>query len=395
MNKRIFWILGSAMVLGLGILFGAGVLYFGLQTSTVQAAANLQATVVPTSQAGGDRNTGLLVGAVASGSPADKAGIVRGDIILEANGKAINQANPGAEKSLLQNLKPNDKVTLKVLHGDESRTVDVILGDQNGAAYLGISPAFTMRGPFPFGGKTMPNLPSGSAGAWVIQVTSGGPADKAGVKAGDVITKVNDQVVDANNDLAKVLGALKPGANATLTLQRQGQTTAVTSQVSLGDNPNSAGQAYLGIEYRMLPVKPATNAPNGGQAIPNMPFRKMPNGATAAAGLSVGSVTTGSPAEQAGLKAQDVITQVNGKAVTNPNDFVNQVKAAKPGDKFTLTVVRGGNTASPLTITATLGTNPDNSGTAYLGITVNGMLRNAPKVAPTPGKSSGNPGGNT
>ena len=48
MKNRFYWILGGALILGLGIVFGAGVLYFGLQTTTVQAAASLQATVVPT-----------------------------------------------------------------------------------------------------------------------------------------------------------------------------------------------------------------------------------------------------------------------------------------------------------------------------------------------------------
>jgi S1-C subfamily serine protease len=391
-KNRLFWILGGALILGLGIVFGAGVLYFGLQTTTVQAAANLQATVVPTVQVTEDRNTGLLVGAVAAGSPADKAGIVRGDILLEANGVAINQANRGAEKSLLQNLKPGDKLTLKVLHGDETRSVDIVLGDQSGAPYLGISPAFTVRGGlFPFGGQ---KPPAGATGAWVIQVTAGGPADKAGVKAGDIITKVNDQTIDANNDLAKVLGTLKPGANATLTLQRQGQTAAVTAQVTLGDNPNSAGQAFLGIQYQMVPfARGSLTLPNG-QTPPNLPFRRMPNGGTAMAGLIVGNVTTGSPADQAGLKVKDVITQVNGKAVTNPTDFVNQIKAAKPGDKLTLSVVRGGNTASPLTLNATLAANPDNSGTTFLGISVNGMMRGGPRVAPTP-NATATPGGAT
>jgi len=326
------------------------------------------------------------------------AGIVRGDIILEANGTALNQANRAGERSLLQNLKPNDKLTLKILHGDETKTVDIVLGDQNGSPYLGISPAFTARlgflggpgkGPF---GLAVPG--ANVTGAWVVEVTSGGPADKAGMKVGDVIVKVTDQAINAGNDLAKVLGTFKPGDSVKVSVQRSGSTTPVDLQVTLGSNPTTASQAFLGIRFQMLPLidrQPRVpNGQNNGQVPPNLPFRGLPNGVNAA--LRVGAVTTGSPADKAGVKAQDLITQVNGKAVTTPNDFVTQVKAAKVGDTFTLTIIRNNDTANPLTIPVTLAANPDASGQPYLGVTLGGAMRGAPRTAPN---KPAQPGGNT
>ncbi len=399
MRNRLYWLLGFVLILGLGVLIGAGVLLINLQTPVVQAAANLQATVVPNVQTTESRDTGLLVGAVTAGSPADKAGIVRGDIILDANGTVINQANRAGEMTLLQNLKPGDKLTLKVLHGDETKTVDVILGDQNGNPYLGISPAFTARFGFFGGPGKAPNglqAPGANVtGAWVVEVTAGGPADKAGMKVGDVILKINDAAVNASNDLAKALQSFKPGDSVKVSVQRSGQTNPVDLQVTLGNNPTTASQAFLGIRYQMVPLANRPNlTPNGqnnGPVNPNLPFRRLPNGVNAA--LLVGAVTSGGPADKAGVKARDVITQVNGKIVTTPDDFVNQVKAAKVGDQLTLTITRNNDQANPLTIAVTLAANPDNSGQAYLGVTLAGQMRGTPRV--TPNNKPTVPGGNT
>ena len=109
-----------------------------------------------------------------------------------------------------------------------------------------------------------------------------------------------------------------------------------------------------------------------------MPFRfhrgQMPFGMPAAeTGAVVQSVVTDSPAESAGLQHGDVITEIDGAAVTTPQDLVDAVGAKKPGDTVALTVTRSGETA-PLTVEATLGENPDKAGKAYLGVSI-GAIR--------------------
>jgi S1-C subfamily serine protease len=59
-------------------------------------------------------------------------------------------------------------------------------------------------------------------------------------------------------------------------------------------------------------------------------------------GVSVIRVSSGSPAEQAGLKDGDVITKVDGKAVTTPAEFAEQIHAHEPGDEVTITYTRDG-----------------------------------------------------
>jgi S1-C subfamily serine protease len=78
---------------------------------------------------------GMLVGrgekptdlAVVPGSPADKAGVVENDIILEADGKQLNESYSLGD--VVENKKPGDQIELKVFHKGEVKSVKVILGE--------------------------------------------------------------------------------------------------------------------------------------------------------------------------------------------------------------------------------------------------------------------------
>ena len=60
------------------------------------------------------------------------------------------------------------------------------------------------------------------AGALVRSVEAGGPAEKAGVEAGDIITKFDGKVVEKSGDLPRIVGGIKPGTKATLQVFRRG-----------------------------------------------------------------------------------------------------------------------------------------------------------------------------
>ncbi|WP_084718618.1 S1C family serine protease [Streptacidiphilus carbonis] len=91
----------------------------------------------------------------------------------------------------------------------------------SGRAALGI----TSRTVLTSGGDT-------ETGAGVVSVTSGGPADKAGIKAGDVITKIGGTAVASSNELSEVLAGLQPGLQVQVTFVRDGATR--TASVTLG-----------------------------------------------------------------------------------------------------------------------------------------------------------------
>src|SRR5207244_8477393 len=72
-------------------------------------------------------------------------------------------------------------------------------------------------------------------GALVTDVTSGSPADRAGIKAHDVVTKVNDQAIDDEHPLKDVLRQFAPGTRVTVIVYRGGKSQ--TLQVTLGTQP--------------------------------------------------------------------------------------------------------------------------------------------------------------
>jgi putative serine protease PepD len=99
-----------------------------------------------------------------------------------------------------------------------------------GRPYLGISPTDASSSASPFSAGS-----SATSGALVSQVSSSGPAAKAGVQTGDVITSMNGIAVTDAQDLLTVLATEKPGDTVTLKLDRNGSSLSV--QVQLGELP--------------------------------------------------------------------------------------------------------------------------------------------------------------
>jgi PDZ domain-containing secreted protein len=95
------------------------------------------------------------------------------------------------------------------------------------------------------------NLPFGQSerisGASVAQVVAGSPAEKAGLKVGDLITAANDKPIKRADDLVQLVGRSKPGDTLTLSVRREGQERPLSLTVTLGEHPEQAGKAYLGV----------------------------------------------------------------------------------------------------------------------------------------------------
>ena len=76
------------------------------------------------------------------------------------------------------------------------------------------------------------------AGAAVVSVTEGGPAEKAGLQANDIITAVDGEAISGKSDLSSIISDHAAGDKLTLTVYRQGQTLTVT--VEIGEQTTSA-----------------------------------------------------------------------------------------------------------------------------------------------------------
>ncbi|MGD0726352.1 MAG: PDZ domain-containing protein [Spirochaetia bacterium] len=303
---------------------------------------------------------GVLVVAVQSDSPAQKAGIVRGDIILALNGTAVN--TPAELIKSIEAHKTGDSVAVKLRHGDAEKTANVVLAERNGRAWMGTAlfPGGRERGralgddqefgyQFPF------------SGAYVTSVVPGSPAEKAGLKQGDVILSVDGTNVDPRHSLADLIGAKKIGDTVTLSVGSsapgQGQSPPRDVKVTLDKNPTS-NVPYAGIQYTAAPPR----------------FGRGPRGgAFTGPGVFVADVVADGPASKAGIKPRDVITKIQGVAVTDPKEVADAVAAHKPGDTLSVTV-RSGADDKEADISVTLGANPNDASKAYMGISMSAFM---------------------
>ena len=165
-------------------------------------------------------------------------------------------------------------------------------------------------------------------GALVSAVDTDSPADKAGLKSGDVIRKVNGQPIVASGDLPALIGAASPGDKVTLEIWRQGKREELTAR--LGDASekaektaradDGASKGKLGLALRLL-----------------QPQEKREAGVTN--GLVVEDAT--GPAALAGVQRGDVLLAVNG----TPIESIDQVRAivARSEKSVALLIQRDGN----------------------------------------------------
>jgi S1-C subfamily serine protease len=147
--------------------------------------------------------------------------------------------------------------------------------------------------------------------------------------------------------------AINPGNSGGPILDSNGRVIGIADQIATdGTADQSAG---VGFAVPIDLIAGELRALEAGKTVSHAYLGVATTESTGTTGASIGSVTSGSPAAAAGLKAGDVITAINGKGITGPSDVVAAVAARKPGDKLSLTVRRSSHN---VTVTATLGTQP-------------------------------------
>ena len=152
-------------------------------------------------------------------------------------------------------------------------------------------------------------------GALVASVGKGHPADKGGVKQGDVILQVNGQKVDDNNDLLKKIAGLAPGDKAHLVLWRNGKRVKKT--VTLGQR----GDKTLASMIPGGKDKMSTDTVLGMELSHVTEQEAQALGLEKAYGLLVVSVDQTTPAGKEGIRQGDVIVQANQQDVNSVADL--------------------------------------------------------------------------
>jgi serine protease Do len=162
-------------------------------------------------------------------------------------------------------------------------------------------------------------------GALVAEPQAGSPADKAGIKSGDVITAVNGEPVKDARTLARRISAMAPGTSVKLDLYRNGKQDTVT--LTLGELPKDRQ------------ARAETGERNGsGTSVPKLGLTLAPASGVAGAGESGVVVTSVDPDGSAAdrFKTGDVILDVAGKAVSSPADVRQAVNDAHAAGKKTI-----------------------------------------------------------
>jgi serine protease Do len=170
-----------------------------------------------------------------------------------------------------------------------------------------------------------------SKGAIISDLTPGAPAEKAGLKPGDVVLEADGRVIEDNSDLSQYIASRAPGATVRLKILRDGKEQ--TLPVTLGTFPDEgaaeeeseARKGKLGMTLRDL--------------TPDLAERlDLPRDTR---GALVWEVEAGEAAEEAGLQRGDVIVSVNGNAVRSVDEFEAEVERARSEGLVRLRVRNG------------------------------------------------------
>jgi serine protease Do len=180
---------------------------------------------------------------------------------------------------------------------------------------------------------------SDNKGALVSEVVANGPAEKAGVEEGDVVVALNGQPVTDANSLTMAVSTIAPGTKVDLEVLRNGKKQQITAQT--GERPTRR-------QDRMSSNSSSSNSDEGvlnGVAVDDVTpdARAQMNLPAKLKGAVITAVEPDSPAARAGLKAGDVILEINKQPVNSAEDAV-ELSAKAEGKKTLLRLWSRGTT---------------------------------------------------
>jgi serine protease Do len=184
-------------------------------------------------------------------------------------------------------------------------------------------------------------------GAKIEEVAKDSPADKAGLKEGDVITKVNDKKVYDHEELSNIIRDMEPNHKITITYKRNGKESTTTAtlgkrkSIPIPPNPpiapvppmgfNFDGDAFGGRDFHRF--FKLDDRPRLGVKVQDTEDGK---------GVKVLDVDEGSTADKSGIKEDDVITRFDGKDVNSAEDLADALSDSKDKGSFKVELQRNG-----------------------------------------------------
>ncbi len=211
---------------------------------------------------------GACINEIVDDSPADSAGLKKGDVILDFNGKKIEASEDLT--NAVRETKPGTKATVKVNRSGENKTISVTIGKNKMRMPFAVNaphaPRVIMK---MFGGDVegmdlmelnkqlaeyfeVPN----SKGVLVKEVDKDENAATAGIKAGDVITKVGDETIKDIGDIRDAIDDRNEGDKVNVELLRKGKKITVSLEISeneMGEGMFFGGESPEHFNFRFEP----------------------------------------------------------------------------------------------------------------------------------------------
>ena len=170
--------------------------------------------------------SGVLVSQVFPGSPASKSDIRRGDVIVEYQGKRVEE--PSDLTRLVGTTEPGTTVKIKLLRDGKEVTTSATISEQGAESAGGAMPAFKASEELGLEVEQVPEkdaarlgLKPGQTGVLVRDVDEDGPAAETGIRPGDVILEVNRQPVSSPAEFAAAVSRVKSGDSVLLLVFRR------------------------------------------------------------------------------------------------------------------------------------------------------------------------------
>jgi len=182
----------------------------------------------------------------------------------------------------------------------------------------------------------------GTAGIFVQKVEPGGPAEKAGLEAADIVVALDGKPVTKGQDLMDRVADASVGENMKITVLRNGKKQDFN--VVIGDRSKVFAAQFGGQRNE------ESGQGEGTQAKFGITIKDLNNslretlGYKGPAGVVVTEVEPGSFAEDIGLLANDIITNINRQPVTSKEELIRLQSTLKPGDAVAFKVMRAGGT---------------------------------------------------
>ena len=175
-------------------------------------------------------------------------------------------------------------------------------------------------------------------GALIAQVGQDSPAERAGLQSGDIIVSFAEETIETSADLPHVVGLIAPGTEVTAVIVREGEEQTIRVEVG-GLGADEVARVTTGV------------AADGSLSLLGMTITEadpvMLSDLGLAGGVVISEVEPDSPADQAGVRAGDILTRFGSQPVSRVGDLSGVVDELTPGSSVPARLIRG---RSPLFI---------------------------------------------